>query len=225
MALVFGCLILLFSLGVGIGGGALAIADNQLRDSSGFLMSNAQALASPTNAITSENIELNTGNAVDQVPQRWLGDAKVTATGTTNAPVFVGVARSIDVAAYLSGVQHAVVTDLPMNGNVNAPQYVNIPGTQTPKPPAAQSFWVAKASGTGTQTVRWPIEDGTWTIVVMNADGSHGVFADVAAGVTVPGLGWIIGVLLGVAALGLIVSVALLLIAFRAGSRSEEAAR
>ena len=222
VALVLGCLILLFSLGLGIGGGALAIADNALRDSSGFLMSHHQTLASPTNAITSPNIELNTGAPVTWVPEGLLGDAKVTARSAGSAPVFVGVARASDVAAYLAGVQHAVVTDLPWNGNSTSPTYRNVGGTATPAPPAAQGFWVAKASGPGTQSIRWPLKEGTWTVVVMNTDGSHGVFTDVAAGVTVPGLGWMIGVMLVVAALGVIISVALLLVAFRTPSGARE---
>jgi hypothetical protein len=60
-----------------------------------------------------------------------------------------------------------------------------------PAPPAAQRFWVARASGTGTQTVTWPGHRGDWAVVVANADGSPGVSAHIQAGATVPALGWV----------------------------------
>jgi hypothetical protein len=55
-------------------------------------------------------------------------------------------------------------------------------------PPAAQDIWVAQTSGSGTQTLEWTPADGSWTVVVMRADGSADVAATISVGATVPGL-------------------------------------
>src|SRR5207249_3739702 len=57
-----------------------------------------------------------------------------------------------------------------------------ITGEAQPEPPTAQSFWVAKATGEGTRTLTWGVKDGRWSVVVMNADASPGVVADVSIG-------------------------------------------
>src|SRR5690606_8928533 len=43
-------------------------------------------------------------------------------------------------------------------------------------------FWVAQASGGGTQTIEWEIESGNWVMVLMNADGSAGIDASIEVG-------------------------------------------
>ena len=48
---------------------------------------------------------------------------------------------------------------------------------------------MATASGTGGQELLWAPTAGDWTLVVMNADGSRPVVADLSFGVTAPGLG------------------------------------
>ncbi|MGN6574158.1 MAG: DUF4389 domain-containing protein [Nocardioides sp.] len=213
LALAFGTLVFLVSMGFGIAGATLAFADSQLRDSDGFLMSGDQPVATQTYAIVSQDMELHSD--VSWLPEALLGDAKVTATSSTGDPVFIGVGSSADVANYLGDVEHVVVTDLRMNGDLGDPSYRNVPGGGAPGAPADQDFWVAQASGTGTQAIDWTLESGTYTVVVMDPTGASGVFADVAAGVTVPGMSWVVGVLLSIAATGLIVAIALLLIAFR----------
>jgi hypothetical protein len=50
-------------------------------------------------------------------------------------------------------------------------------GTRTPAAPTAQSFWVAQSAGTRAD-VDWKVRDGSYKVVVMNADGSRGVKAD-----------------------------------------------
>jgi hypothetical protein len=47
-----------------------------------------------------------------------------------------------------------------------------------PALPATQSIWRAHATGTGTQTITWPVEKGHWSAVAMNADGSRNVSVD-----------------------------------------------
>ena len=116
---------------------------------------------------------------------------------------------------YLAGVEHAVVTDLRMDGNVGRPTYRQVPGASTPAPPGDEGFWVAQSSGVGTRSITWPLESGSWTVVMMDPTGKPGVVADVSAGVTVPGISWVVGVLLSLAAIGLMIAVALLLVALR----------
>jgi hypothetical protein len=55
-----------------------------------------------------------------------------------------------------------------------------------PAAPGSQGFWVASASGSGTQTLDWDVADGSWSIVVMHADAAPGVDVDLTAGAKVP---------------------------------------
>lgn len=62
------------------------------------------------------------------------------------------------------------------------PQYRPVFGTRAPATPGSQTFWVASAEGTGTQTVAMAVRSGSWVAVVMNADASRTVSVDLAAG-------------------------------------------
>jgi nitrate reductase gamma subunit len=46
---------------------------------------------------------------------------------------------------------------------------------------------VASSTGTGRQTVSWKVRNGSWRIVVMNADGSPRVATEAKVGATVHG--------------------------------------
>jgi hypothetical protein len=59
-------------------------------------------------------------------------------------------------------------------------------GDSRPVPPAQEDFWAASAQGAGTQSMTWKVRDGSWSVVVMNADGSRGVDAGVSAGPLCP---------------------------------------
>jgi len=208
VALVAGCVLLLGSAGLGLAGGALAIADHGLRDSDGFLMSGTTDLTTETYAITSTSITLDANVPTAFLPREVLGDVKVTASG--EHPVFLGLARTADVGAYLGGVGRATLTDI-----TDEPVYRTRSGGAPQVLPSASDIWVAQVSGSGTQELVWPARGGSWTLVVMNADGSAGVTVDAAAGATVPALDWIVPTLLIGAALGLAAGTALLVVAFR----------
>jgi len=88
------------------------------------------------------------------------------------------------VARYLNGVGHTEISDF--EADPFKVTYVPRPGGQPAADPAAQTFWVASDSGTGPRTLDWNVADGNWSVVVMNADGSQGVDADVSIGSKLP---------------------------------------
>jgi hypothetical protein len=182
-----------------------------MRDADGFFTSDPQPLSTGTYALVSDDLELQVG--VDWLPEDFLGDARVTATAGQDMPVFVGLAATRDVDAYLDGVAHAVVTGLPASDVAGAPSYRTEPGTGPATDPATADFWVAQSSGTGRQVIEWPVQEGTWSVVVMNPDGSRLVDADVTAGVTAPALTWVVTTLLILTAAGLVVAAVLLVVA------------
>jgi hypothetical protein len=63
--------------------------------------------------------------------------------------------------------------------------------------PQAQDFWVASATGAGPQTVLWEPSDGSWTVVVMNADARPVLDVEADLGARIPALPWVaLGLLL-----------------------------
>ncbi len=120
-----------------------------------------------------------------------FGKVQLEVASEGDEPVFVGIARTEDVSSYLRGVGHTLVTDV--DADPFEASYQREPGNRRPAVPAEESFWVASTQGRGTQTLDWRVDDGDWSVVVMNADGSRGVAADVTAGAKLPfldELGW-----------------------------------
>jgi hypothetical protein len=225
VAVVLGSLAALVSLGVGLAGTTLAVADAKVRDQAGFLMSGQRIFATDTYAISSDNFELQADRPAAYIPRFFLGEAKITATSTNDKPVFLGVAATRDATSYLDGVGHATLID-PGNPNRagSGPVYRTTAGGAPDAEPGALDIWAARtSSGVGTQSLVWPVENGDWTVVVMNADGSAGLSANLAAGATVPGLVWVVGILLSIAVTGLVVAVVLLVIGLRPGRTSPAA--
>ena len=69
----------------------------------------------------------------------------------------------------------------PFEARVRRPRRQPPPGR-----PGGLQIWVASEQGSGKQTLNWEIEDGDYSVVVMNADGSAGVDADISTGANVP---------------------------------------
>ena len=196
IALVVGILLLLPGIGLTVAGGLLLWADGPARNDDGFLYSASDSFSTSGYAITSASIDLATG--ANWLPvSSALGTAKVQVTGAHGGDVFVGIARVADTTDYLGGVDRTIVTDL---GSGSAPAIHTGAGEPTTAP-GEQTFWAAQASGPGTQTLTWTPSAGSWTLVVMNADGSAGVSVDARVGATAPALG---GLAWGVLVVGVV---------------------
>jgi hypothetical protein len=205
-AIVIGSLVGLLSLALVAGGGGVLWAKHAKQDSAGYFTTHDHRLGASTYALTKDKLDV--GNF------RWIGThPSIRIRATSGRPVFIGIAHTDDVARYLNGVAHTKTQDLEYDPF--KVQYQTVAGTRTPAAPAAQHFWSTSATGTRNVAVAWPIEKGHWTVVVMNADGSRGVHANIDVGAKVTHLGLITGGLFGGGALLLGISALLVLLGVR----------
>ena len=184
------------ALGLLVSSAALLWADSQ-KDADGYFSTDRETLRTDTPALVSDNLRVNLDSADWLVDESDLGDVRVSVEPQTAESAFVGVARTADVRRYLDRTAHTTVTDIDSDpfgfGDYDA-AYETTPGAARADRPADQRFWTASASGRGTQELKWAVDDGDWSVVVMNADGTSGVKAGVAAGTKVnvlDELGWI----------------------------------
>jgi hypothetical protein len=177
--IVSGALAALTAAGLFAVGGLALWGDGQ-KDAQGYLSTDSHRFAASSHALVSENLDIDLDGAEDLVAGTDLGDSRLTVASGAGEKLFVGIARTGEVTRYLGDVGHTEVSDFdatPFDGD-----YREQPGTGKPERPADQSFWVASAEGAGTQRLDWDVEEGDWSVVVMNADGSTGVQADVKVG-------------------------------------------
>ena len=163
-------------------GGAAMYGQNQ-KDDDGYLSTDTHRLATDRSAIATDDLDIDAGGSGWLVDSDSYGKVRVRAESNDAKPVFVGIARSGDVEDYLAGTDHATLTDVDFNPFDAA--YDDHRAARSPAPPATQDIWAASAQGTGRQAVTWDVENGSWSVVVMNADGSAGVDAGVSAGAEV----------------------------------------
>jgi Domain of unknown function (DUF4389) len=181
--LVVGGIAALLAFALLVGGVGAVVVDRTQRDDDGFLMSPTESFSTATYAIASENTDVNI-DGPDWATKDLVGTLRIRSE--SERAVFVGIARAADLVRYLGGVERAVVTEIGRD-----PHYSARHGRAPAGPPADQTFWAASATGAGEQTLEWEPEDGSWNAVVMNADGSRGVAADLSIGAELDPLIWI----------------------------------
>ena len=181
VSVIFGVLFALAGVASVLSGGFVLGLSRSLTDTSGFYTTPSQTVGSKGFALTVPDI-----NGQLATPwQRWVlsqSGATVRVTGSSRlpAPLFIGVASTARVSEYLSGVARDRVASIDLEaGSVN---YDHVDGQTLPAPPEEQAFWVAEVAGSGSQTLEWELKEGDWAVVIMNADASAPVAADVRLG-------------------------------------------
>jgi hypothetical protein len=159
------------------GTGSLGVwADATLRDADGFLGTGSKSFRTSGYALSFGTVDMRWTKTELPVGQDWLGVVELEV----DQDVFVGIGAADDVADYLAGVDHDVV-----RATGSAFGYRHQDGGPVPSEPAARPIWVAY----GTGSLAWQAEEGKWTAVVLNQDGSRTVDTRLSARATVPALG------------------------------------
>ena len=179
LAAIFGALLLLAGAGMTTGG-AIALG---VSDGDGWVNAPSVRLDTDTAALVGADIDIELGEAIDdrtfvsfeEIPTLIDVDSR------NDKEIFVGIARNDDVDEYLAGGTYAVVEFWDDDVEV-----VHRDGGATLAPPATQDFWVASSE---TGALEWDLEDGTWSIAVLNADGSERVDVRVDASARIPFIG------------------------------------
>lgn len=204
VGVVLGSVLVLQSLGMLLGGAGALWVDRGLRDDAGYLTSDTQSLNTDGYALSTENIAIETAGL--DVPDLLMGDVRIRATGSDGDPLFIGIAPTAEAEQYLQGVRATTIVDFDDDNQA----YRQVEGGAPANPPAQEDIWTAQSSGAGTQSLEWEIEDGDWTVVVMNADAGADIDARADIGATVPMLGWLAAVLLVGGGLLLLVGIVLI---------------
>jgi hypothetical protein len=220
IAIVAGCLMILPSLGLLAGGITLTVAHGVADD--GFFVVTLDRVESDGVAVAAVDLWDEAAEDEDWPwVLDWLDlDIRIEADpALTPDEVFIGIARTDDVEGYLADARWDEVGDFVDREPVYVARGAAVgDDVVAVEPPAEQTFWTAQVTGDD-ERLEWEARNGDWSVVVMNADGTPGVAADVTVGVH-SGAVLPIGILLIVfGGIGTIVSV--VLIAFGArGSRS-----
>jgi hypothetical protein len=193
--IVLGSIGVLVGLALLAGGGFLLYADRTQRED-GYLTTPTERFSTPTYALTRTRLEIDAEGEDWVLNESWLGKIRIRGDSPGDKTLFIGIGPQAEVARYLGAVGHANVQDIDFDPF--RATYLSVSGGPPRAPPTEQSFWAASSSGVGTQTLTWKVRDGDWSVVLMNADGSRGVAADVDLGAKLSFLLWVaIGLLIG----------------------------
>jgi len=189
-SLVIGVVLVLVSLVLVGAGGTALWADRTQRDG-GYVTTSVHEFSTSGSALATERIDLGSAGIGWLYTPGMLGRVRIRVTPVSpSSPLFVGIGPSADVDRYLAGVKHTIISEF------FADKVEPVDGGAPRSTPATQSFWVASDSGAGVRTLVWDPRKGSWTVVVMNADGRPGIDVGADLGARMPAVLWVaIGVL------------------------------
>ena len=196
LALFVGFVLLATSLGLMAGGGGIMWANSRLTDAEGFIMSHEAELGVDSYALVQRGVDIDMDISVsppiwEPDPGKFVTLRLVARSSDPSKEVFLGIASEADASGYLQDVEFDEITQFswsydPRRETQPGVSYSTHPGSAPAGPPIIHSFWVAHATGPGTQTLDWSPEQGSYWIVAMNADGSAGVGIEARLGAKIP---------------------------------------
>ena len=202
--LLFSVVLLIAAFGLIMGGTSLRGIQEIMTDEEGFIMSKTKRLDVSSYGIVVEDMDFD----IDPIAWRWFETSGgflrfkiITESNNPGKEIFVGVARVQDAYNYIEPIEYHEIVDMDLGWDrtdfgASHTQYILHDGAAPAAPPTIHSFWVVHGSASGSQTLTWEPEAGNYYLVMMNADGSAGVDADVRIGVQIPFFGGLGNILL-----------------------------
>jgi hypothetical protein len=196
VAIIGGGFLLIVALGFLAGGGMMLWGMGAVTGADGYMTMTPVRLNVASYAIVQDNIDvhMSTGWMINP-STKDIVSLKISVASNTAAPIFVGIATKQSAQNYLNGVNIDRLVSYTWAPNQmmdsGEPVFQTVSGGVPSSPPTAQSFWIAHASGTGTQTITWTPTTGEYWVVVMNADGTKPVDLDAQVGARVTILNWV----------------------------------
>jgi hypothetical protein len=182
-AVVIGGLLALLAL-VLLGAGGVGLWAETQRDG-GYVTTGGHDFSTSGSALATEKINLGSAGVGWLYSPTLLGKIRIRVTPVESAaPLFVGIGPSTEVERYLAGTNHTVISDY------FGDKAQIVEGGQPRSAPGTQHFWVASTTGPGARSLFWKPADGSWTVVVMNADGRPGIALKADLGARLSALQW-----------------------------------
>ena len=178
--LLIGTIVALTGFGLTATGVVAAVAAG-VQGENGYFSTRTVPLVTNSYALTSPPLGPVTTTGTTPPLNLDVARIRLVATGVNDDPVFIGIAPQADVDSYLANVAHSEVRGI--ESTPFRARYADIAGSDRPEPPGDEDFWTVSAAGSGSQEIIWPVQPGSWAVVVMNADGSSPVAVQVSAGV------------------------------------------
>ncbi len=199
LLLVFGIIILLISMALIAAGGTLLWVNSRYIDSEGYLTSDTLHIERDSHAVVAGPIELD---AAALTVLRSIGVITIFEfegeNNDASKQIFMGVADEVELENYLDNVEYDEIDNIGFGWRLNFDRtaYINHPGDDQPSLPASESIWAASAGGTASETLVWETRAGSYSLVMMNDDGSRGVDLDMIFKAKIPSIvGFGVGVL------------------------------
>ena len=174
--LVIGSLLILIGLGLAAAAATVGVLNARQGDDR-FLSLPEGIYTVDTYAITTPDIEVGPGVESEDAFGTLQVEGRATESGQE---LFIGIGPEAAVDRYLLDVQHSELQEVsfdPFRAYYEVRQ-----GSAPSELPGNQDFWAASASGSGEQSLEWNLDDGSWRVVIMNADGSRPVAAELQVG-------------------------------------------
>jgi predicted nucleic acid-binding Zn ribbon protein len=201
LALAFGGIILLASVGILVGGGAIFWVYYSLEEADGFLISREFDVEVDSYAIVFKGLEVEMNTPANFWIERTDELISVKVIGASNVPsneVFLGIAGVADASNYLRNVEYHEVEEFRWSFDQmeETPPEIKFSihqGDSPSGPPIIHSFWIEHATGRETQILEWETSLASFQenikdlwIIVMNADGSSNIDIKIQIGVKIP---------------------------------------
>ena len=178
------------------GGGSLLWIDATFTDAEGFIQSETVEVEVDGYALVAGPAE------IDLEPEIPVGVGELATvrlrveSQSPSQGIFLGVASSPALEAYLGGANYAVIESFRRESFALS---YRMSGDDAPAvAPTTIDIWTDSTWGTGEQILDWEVRSGDDSFVVMNETGSEGMSFEASVGARVPflrpiGVGLLIG--------------------------------